>query len=158
MVSDNVQRTRWSPFAFPLQPQLPHNRAPLAREGLTRVPAARCTSDALIDRKKMRFMGQNAKYAYIAMERAIEDSGLKPEQYQSQPRVGGILGQADTSAENIDEVCEATRTGKRIQNKIGPYRVTRTMSSSVSAVLSTQFKLQGTTYSIAAEAAAVWTR
>ena len=93
-------------------------------------------------------MGQNSKYAYISMERAIEDSGLKAEEYESNPRVGGILGQADTSAENIDEVCQAVQTGKRIQNKIGPYRVTRTMGSSVSAVLSTQFKLQGTSYAI----------
>merc|ERR1719484_284 len=104
--------------------------------------------DELIDRKKIRFMGQNAKYAYIAMLRAIEHSGLKPEEYESQPRVGGILGQADTSAENIDEVCAAVKGGKSIRAKIGPYRVTRTMSSSVSAVLSTLFKIQGTSYSI----------
>merc|ERR1719331_2432865 len=104
--------------------------------------------EGAIDRKKIRFMGQNAKYAYVAMKNAIEHSGLKEEEYQSQPRVGGILGQADTSAENIDEVCAAVRTGKRIANKIGPYRVTRTMGSSVSAVLSTQFKLQGTSYAI----------
>merc|ERR1719472_729572 len=104
--------------------------------------------DPLIDRKKIRFMGQNAKYAYISMLRAIEDSGLMPEMYESKPRVGGILGQADTSAENIDEVCAAVKGGKSIRAKIGPYRVTRTMSSSVSAVLSTLFKIQGTSYSI----------
>ena len=74
-------------------------------------PATR--SDALIDRKKIRFMGQNAKYAYVAMANAIEDAGLKPEDYESNPRVGGILGQADTSAENIDEVCKAVEGGKR---------------------------------------------
>ena len=93
-------------------------------------------------------MGQNAKYAYVAMANAIEDAGLKPEDYESNPRVGGILGQADTSAENIDEVCAAVKGGKSIRAKIGPYRVTRTMSSSVSAVLSTLFKIQGTSYSI----------
>jgi 3-oxoacyl-(acyl-carrier-protein) synthase len=109
--------------------------------------------DELIDRKKIRFMGQNSKYAYIAMQRAIEDSGLKPEEYESTPRVGGIIGQADTSAENIDEVCQAVAGKKRIQSKVGPYRVTRTMSSSVSAVLSTQFKLQGTAYSISSACA-----
>jgi hypothetical protein len=105
-------------------------------------------SDPLIDRKKIRFMGQNAKYAYVAMCRAIEHSGLTPEQYESNPRVGGILGQADTSAQNIDEVCKAVDAGKSVRAKIGPYRVTRTMSSSVSAVLSTLFKIQGTSYSI----------
>jgi len=102
----------------------------------------------LIDRKKIRFMGQNAKYAYVSMCRAIEDSGLKPEEYESNPRVGAVVGQADTSAENIDEVCKAVEGGKSIRAKIGPYRVTRTMSSSVSAVLSTRFKIQGTSYSI----------
>ena len=104
--------------------------------------------DPLIDRKKIRFMGQNAKYAYVAMANAIEDSGLKPEEYESNPRVGGILGQADTSAVNIDEVCKAVEGGKSVRAKIGPYRVTRTMSSSVSAVLATLFKVQGTSYSI----------
>ena len=43
------------------------------------------------------------------------------------PRIGGILGQADTSAANIDEVCTAVKGGKSIRAKIGPYRVTRTM-------------------------------
>ena len=90
-------------------------------------------SDALIDRKKIRFMGQNAKYAYVAMARAIEDSGLDPEVYETNPRVGGILGQADTSAENIEDVCNVVKAGKSIRAKIGPYRVTRTMSNSVSA-------------------------
>ena len=93
-------------------------------------------------------MGQNAKYAYVAMVNAVEHSGLKPEEYESNPRVGGILGQADTSAENIDEVVKAVEGGKSVRAKIGPYRVTRTMSSSVSAVLSTLFKIQGTSYSI----------
>ena len=105
-------------------------------------------SDELIDRKKIRFMGQNSKYAYIAMQRAIEQSGLTPEQYESNPRVGGILGQADTSAVDVDDVSQAVRGGKSVRAKIGPYRVTRTMSSSVSAVLSTLFKIQGTSYSI----------
>lgn len=101
----------------------------------------------LIDRKQIRFMGQNAKYAFLSMERAIADAGLSPEQINS-PRVGGILGQADTSAEDLGAVFDAVAGQKRVQSKIGPYRVTRTMGSSVSAVLATQFKLQGVSYSI----------
>ena len=58
-------------------------------------------------------MGQNSMYAYVAMERAIEDSGLTPEQYQSNTRVGGIIGQADTSAVNIEETIDAVKTGAR---------------------------------------------
>ena len=100
-------------------------------------------------------MGQNAKYAYVSMQNAIEDSGLKPEDYESNPRVGGIIGQADSSAIDIDEVCNAVEAGKSVRAKIGPYRVTRTMSSSVSAVLSTLFKIQGTSYSIGS-ACATW--
>jgi len=105
-------------------------------------------AESLIGRKQIRFMGQNAKYAYVSMLRAIEDSGLKEEEYQSNPRTAGILGQADTSAEDLGEVFKAVEGGKRVQSKIGPYRVTRTMGSSVSAVLATQFKLQGVSYSI----------
>jgi hypothetical protein len=103
--------------------------------------------DALIDRKQRRFMGQNAKYAFVAMQKAIEDSGLTPEQIQS-PRVAGILGQADTSAADLEDVVNAVRGQKRVQSKVGPYRITRTMGSSISAVLSTHFKLQGTSYAI----------
>lgn len=104
--------------------------------------------EELIGKKQIRFMGQNAKYAYLSMERAIADAGLAPEQYQANPRVAGILGQADTSAEDLGAVVDAVAGGKRVQSKIGPYRVTRTMGSSVSAILATQFKLQGTSYSI----------
>ena len=45
----------------------------------------------LIPKQSLRFMGTNGKYAYIAMERAIEDAGLKPEDYQENPRVAGII-------------------------------------------------------------------
>ena len=101
--------------------------------------------DELIDRKQTRFMGDNCKYAYLAMEQAIADSGLTPEQIQS-TRVGGILGQGGTSVPDIAETIQAVNDGKN--SRIGPYRVTRSMGSTVSAVLSTAFKLQGVSYSI----------
>jgi len=103
--------------------------------------------DSLIDRKQARFMGVNGKYAFLSMQRAIADSGLTPEQINS-PRVGGILGQADTSAADMEDMLNAVRGGKRVQSKVGPYRVTRTMGSSISAVLATHFKLQGPSYCI----------
>merc|ERR1719424_806726 len=87
-------------------------------------------------------MGDNCKYAYIAMERAIEDSGLTPEQIAT-PRVGGILG---TSLADIQDVLGAVDSKKL--RRIGPYRVTRSMGSTNSAVLATAFKLQGVSYSI----------
>jgi len=101
--------------------------------------------DEFIDRKQTRFMGMNCKYAFIAMERAIADSGLPAETIAS-PRVGGILGQGGTSILDIAETIEAVNAGKN--RRIGPYRVTRSMGSTVSAVLSTAFKLQGVSYSI----------
>ena len=67
---------------------------PLSAPNRATARAPPLRSDEAIDRKKMRFMGQNAKYAYMSMERAIADADLKPEQYEEQPRVGGILGQA----------------------------------------------------------------
>merc|ERR1719235_1828078 len=101
--------------------------------------------DEFIDRKQARFMGDNCKYAYISMLRCIEDSGLTAEQMAS-PRVGGILGQGGTSVPDIKETLDAVDAGKN--RRIGPYRVTRSMGSTVSAVLSTAFKLQGVSYSI----------
>merc|ERR1719258_3380 len=102
-------------------------------------------TEELIDRKQIRFMGMNCRYAYIAMQQAIEDSGLTPEMIAS-PRVGGILGQGGTSVPDIADTLNAVGAGKN--RRIGPYRVTRSMGSTVSAVLSTAFKLQGVSYSI----------
>lgn len=103
----------------------------------------------LIPKQSLRFMGQNAKYAYIAMKKAVEDAGLKPEEYEENPRVAGILGQGGTSIPDITETVDAVNSGnKRWKNKVGPFRVTRSMGSTVSAVLSTAFKLQGPSYSI----------
>lgn len=103
----------------------------------------------LIPKASLRFMGENAKFAYIAMKNAIEDSGLKPEEYEENPRVAGILGQGGTSIPDIVETVEAVNAGgKRWKNKVGPFRVTRSMGSTVSAVLATAFKVQGPSWSI----------
>mmetsp|Transcript_11037 Transcript_11037/g.16576 ORF Transcript_11037/g.16576 Transcript_11037/m.16576 type:complete len:464 (+) Transcript_11037:104-1495(+) len=103
----------------------------------------------LIPKGSIRFCGTNAKYAYIAMDRAIQDAGLKPEDYEENTRCAGILGQGGTSIPDIVETVDAVQAGgKRWKNKVGPFRVTRSMGSTVSAVLSTAFKLQGPSYSI----------
>ena len=103
----------------------------------------------LIPKSALRFMGYNAKYAYVAMDRAIEDSGLKPEEYQDNPRVAAIIGQGGTSIPDIVETVDAVQGGgKRWKNKVGPFRVTRSMGSTCSAVLATAFKVQGPSYSI----------
>jgi len=104
---------------------------------------------ALIPKKNRRFMGTNAKYAYIAMERAIEDAGFKPEDYEENPRASGILGQGGTSIPDIMETVNAVKgESERWRGKVGPFRVTRSMGSTVSAVLSTAFKLHGPSWSI----------
>jgi 3-oxoacyl-(acyl-carrier-protein) synthase len=103
----------------------------------------------LIPKASLRFCGNNAKYAYVAMDRAIADSGLKPNEYQENPRAAAIIGQGGTSIPDIVETVEAVTEGKpRWKNKVGPFRVTRSMGSTCSAVLATAFKLQGPSFSI----------
>jgi 3-oxoacyl-(acyl-carrier-protein) synthase len=103
----------------------------------------------LIPKQHLRFMGINARYAYIAMDRAIQNSGLQPDDYEENPRVATIIGQGGTSIPDIVETVEAVQEGgKRWKNKVGPFRVTRSMGSTCSAVLCTAFKTQGPSYSI----------
>lgn len=103
----------------------------------------------LIPKAALRFCGINAQYAYIAMEKAVKDSGLKPEEYQENSRVAAIIGQGGTSIPDIVETVDAVTSGnKRWKNKVGPFRVTRSMGSTCSAVLATQFKVQGPSFSI----------
>ena len=98
-----------------------------------------------IDRKQLRFMGDAAAYSYIAMKQAVEDSGLSDEQI-SNPRTGLIAGSGGGSNSNSTEaVAIAKEKGVR---RVGPYMVTRTMGSTVSACLATPFKIQGINYSI----------
>ena len=98
-----------------------------------------------IDRKVRRFMGDAAAYAYIAMRQSIEDSGLE-ESDVSNPRTGLIAASGGASSNNIVESADVLRS--RGVRKIGPYRVPRTMGSSVSACLATPFKIKGVNYSI----------
>ena len=99
----------------------------------------------LIDRKVLRFMGDAAAYAYIAMRDSIEDAGLE-ESDISNVRSGLIASSGGASSENIIFSSDTLRN--RGIRKIGPYMVPRTMSSSVSACLATPFKIKGVNYSI----------
>ena len=105
---------------------------------------------AKIDRKALRFMGDGAAFNYIAMQEAIEDSGLSPDQI-SHPRTGLIMGSGGASSENISASVDMLRT--RGVRRVGPYRVARTMSSTNSATLSTLFAIQGVSYSISSACA-----
>lgn len=98
-----------------------------------------------IDRKQWRFMGDAAGYAYLSMAQAIEDAGLTPEQV-SNPRTGIIAGSGGASSANQVEAADILRD--RGLRRVGPYRVTQTMGSTVSACLATPFKIKGVNYSI----------
>ncbi len=100
----------------------------------------------LIDRKQYRFMGGAAAYAYVAMQRAIEDAGLT-EAEVSNERTGIIAGSGGGSSLSQVEAADILRE-KGIR-RVGPYRVTQTMASTVSACLATPFKIKGINYSIA---------
>jgi 3-oxoacyl-[acyl-carrier-protein] synthase-1 len=98
-----------------------------------------------IDRKVRRFMGDAAAYAYISMQQAIDDSGLE-ESDVSNVRTGLIAASGGASSQNI--VLSADKLRERGVRKVGPYMVTRTMGSTVSACLATPFKIKGINYSI----------
>ena len=105
----------------------------------------------LIDRKIFRFMGDAAAYAYLSMKEAIEDSGLTEEQV-SNDRTGLVIGAGTGSARNQVAACDAAR-GPRGVKAIGPYAVTKTMASSVSACLATPYKIRGVNYSLSSACA-----
>ena len=100
----------------------------------------------LIDKRTFRFMGQGAAYAYLAMGQAIEDAGLG-EDVISNPRTGLVAGSGGPSTSAMlaaHEVVKNTGATKRI----GPFAVPKCMSSTVSANLSTAYKIKGINYSI----------
>ncbi len=103
-----------------------------------------------IDRKVMRFMGDAAAYAYVAMKQAIEDSGLSEEQV-SNIRTGIVAGSGGGSSKN--QVGSADVIREKGVKRVGPYMVPRCMGSTVSACLATPFKILGVNYSISAACA-----
>ncbi|QIM63796.1 beta-ketoacyl-[acyl-carrier-protein] synthase I [Pasteurellaceae bacterium Orientalotternb1] len=105
----------------------------------------------LIDRKIYRFMGDAAAYAYLSMKEAIEDSGLSEDQV-SNDRTGLVIGAGTGSARSQLIACDAVR-GPRGVKGVGPYAVTKTMASSVSACLATPYKIRGVNYSISSACA-----
>lgn len=98
-----------------------------------------------IDRKQMRFMGEGAGYAVVAMQQAVADSGLS-EAEVSHPRTGLIAGSGGPSTANLLAAADITR--EKGPKRVGPYMVPRCMSSTVSACIATFFKIKGVNYSI----------
>ncbi|MCF1439628.1 MAG: beta-ketoacyl-ACP synthase I, partial [Shewanella sp.] len=91
----------------------------------------------LIDRKALRFMGDAAAYAYLAMQEAIEDAGLQESQYSS-PRVGLVVGSGGASSANQVRAADILR--EKGVKRVGPYIVPRIMASTTSACLAKPFR------------------
>jgi 3-oxoacyl-[acyl-carrier-protein] synthase-1 len=98
-----------------------------------------------IDRKQWRFMGDAAGYAYLSLQQAIAQAGLSETQV-SNPRTGIVAGSGGASSASQVEAADILRD--RGIRRVGPYRVTQTMGSTVSACLATPFQIKGVNYSI----------
>ncbi len=103
-----------------------------------------------IDRRTLRFMGDAAAYAYIAMQQAINDADLSSNQV-SNVRTGLIMGSGGASSANQVEAADILRE-KGIR-RVGPYRVTQVMGSTTSACLAMPFKIKGVNYSMSSACA-----
>ncbi len=106
--------------------------------------------EASIDRKLLRFMGDAAAFAYLALKDAIAQSGLDEAQV-SNPCTGLIMGSGGGSPENLIGSADVLR--EKGVRRVGPYQVTRTMNSTVSACLATAFGIKGLNYSISSACA-----
>ncbi|MEO0752965.1 MAG: beta-ketoacyl synthase N-terminal-like domain-containing protein [Pseudomonadota bacterium] len=101
---------------------------------------------AHIDKRTLRFMGPGAGYAFLAMEQAIADAGLS-EAEVSDPRTGLVAGSGGPSTSAMLAAHQTVlKTGAT--KRIGPFAVPKTMCSTISANLSTAFKIKGINYSI----------
>ena len=101
---------------------------------------------SLIDRKAMRFMSETAGYSFLATQDAVKDAGLTEADLDN-TETGVVVGSGTGSSRELKRVVEtASENGVK---KIGPYSVTKTMSNTTSAAISTFFKTKGVSYSIA---------
>lgn len=98
-----------------------------------------------IDRKLRRFMGDGAAYNYIAMTEAIADSGLTDADIHSE-RTGLVMGSGGPSTSAMVEAADTAR--EKSPKRVGPYAVPKAMCSTLSANMSTAFKMRGLSYSI----------
>ena len=103
-----------------------------------------------IDRKLLRFMGESSGYAYLATKDALNMAGIEEKDLDS-PRIGIVAGSGGASTRVMVESGDIAR--EKGPKRIGPYGVTKSMSSSISAIISTALKLKGVNYSISSACA-----
>src|SRR5271167_1328414 len=103
-----------------------------------------------IDRRAMRFLGGGSAWNHVAMEQAIRDSGLEPNEVSNE-RTGIVMGSGGSSTRTIVEAADTARS--KGPKRIGPFAVPKAMSSTASAALGTWFKIKGVSYSISSACA-----
>jgi 3-oxoacyl-[acyl-carrier-protein] synthase-1 len=108
-------------------------------------------AEDVVDRRAMRFHGGGTAWNHVAMDQAILDSGLAPNEVSNE-RTGIIMGSGGPSTRAIVEAADITRA-KGSPKKIGPFAVPKAMCSTASATLSTWFKIKGFNYSISSACA-----
>jgi 3-oxoacyl-[acyl-carrier-protein] synthase-1 len=106
--------------------------------------------ESLVDRRAARFLAPGTAYAHIAMDQAVADSGLSPDQVSNE-RTGLIVGSGGASTRSIIQAAEITK--EKGPKRVGPFAVPKAMSSGPSATLSTWFKIRGLNYSISSACA-----
>ena len=106
--------------------------------------------EGVVDRRAMRFLGGGAAWNHVAMEQAIRDAGLEPNEISNE-MTGIIMGSGGPSTRAIVEAADITRS--KGPKRVGPFGVPKAMSSSPSATLATWFKIKGVSYSISSACA-----
>ena len=106
--------------------------------------------EEVVDKRNMRFMGEGSGWNFIAMDQAIQDAGLTPEEI-SNPRTGIIMGSGGPSARAIVQAADTAR--EKGAKRVGPFAVPKAMSSTASATLATPFEIKGVNYSISSACA-----
>jgi 3-oxoacyl-[acyl-carrier-protein] synthase I len=134
-----------------------------ARSGITRADkfvelgfrsqvhgAPTLVAEQVVDRRAMRFHGGGTAWNHVAMDQAIADSGLGPEEVSNE-RTGIIMGSGGPSTHTIVEAADVTRA--KGPKRVGPFAVPKSMCSTASATLSTWFRIKGVSYSISSACA-----
>jgi 3-oxoacyl-[acyl-carrier-protein] synthase I len=107
-------------------------------------------AEEVVDRRAMRFHGGGTAWNHVAMDQAIVDSGLAPDEVSNR-RTGLIMGSGGPSTRTIVEAADVTRS--KGPKRVGPFAVPKSMCSTASATLSTWFKIKGMSYSISSACA-----
>ena len=106
--------------------------------------------EEIVDRRALRFHGGGTAWNHVAMDQAIRDGGLEPNEV-SHDRTGIIMGSGGPSTRTIVESADIARS--KGPKRVGPFAVPKAMSSTASATLATWFKIKGVNYSISSACA-----